>query len=86
LTVFIGVLLFYRCITYLAAKSPRFEVFLEGKPIYVIEEGMFTLEEKQLTPSKDDSFQQELLCNEIRGTGKRQGATSEHKNITLIQE
>lgn len=57
LLVFITILLFYRLITWLAARSERFESILEGDPVYVIEDGMFALlEAKEQTYAKDEFF------------------------------
>nr|WP_245227707.1 YetF domain-containing protein [Pedobacter petrophilus] len=62
LLVFIVILGFYRLITYLAAKNQRIENILEGKPIYIIEDGIFTLKEEG-----DANFAQDEFFAEMRG-------------------
>ncbi|GAB3337792.1 hypothetical protein GCM10027299_49310 [Larkinella ripae] len=49
LIVFVTILLFYRLITWLAAKFERFESFLEGDPVYIIEDGRFSLYYPEIT-------------------------------------
>lgn len=57
LIVFICILICYRLLTYFAAKFPRFEKVLEGDPIYVVEDGMFSLDaKKEHTFAKDEFF------------------------------
>lgn len=57
LLVFVTILLFYRLITWIAARSERFESLLEGDPLYVIEEGQFVLvAESERTFAKDEFF------------------------------
>lgn len=62
LLVFVVILGVYRLITYLAAKSQRIENMLEGKPIYIIEDGVFTLKEEG-----DANFAQDEFFAEMRG-------------------
>lgn len=61
LLVFAVVLGLYRLLTYFAARSERFESVLEGDPLYIIEDGMFTMEEKQ-----DNTFAQMEFFAEMR--------------------
>lgn len=57
LIVFITILAFYRLITFFAAKSERFENLLEGKPMYIIEDGcLVVLEAHEHTFAKDEFF------------------------------
>lgn len=62
LLVFGIILLFYRLLTYFAAKSERFESILEGEPMYIIENGMFTLQEES-----DNTFAKDEFFAEMRG-------------------
>lgn len=55
--VFAIILLFYRLLTWLATISERFEIILEGDPLYVIEEGKFVvLDQSSHTYAKDEFF------------------------------
>lgn len=57
LIVFVCIVLFYRLLTYFAAKNSKFERLLEGDPIYIVEEGVFSLEaKKEHTFAKDEFF------------------------------
>ncbi|ARK12505.1 DUF421 domain-containing protein [Fibrivirga algicola] len=77
LLVFITILLFYRLITWLAARSERFESILEGDPIYVIEDGRFALlETKEQTYAKDEFFS-EMRQQNIEHVGQVQTAILE---------
>ena len=62
LLVFIVILGTYRFITYLASKNQRIENILEGKPIYIIEDGVFTIKEEG-----DANFAQDEFFAEMRG-------------------
>ncbi|MCD9856786.1 hypothetical protein LUD75_18830 [Epilithonimonas sp. JDS] len=58
LVVFVSIIIFYRMITYFAMKSEKFENFIEGEPLYVIEDGRFVLGIRKTTPlQKMNSFQ-----------------------------
>ena len=57
LVVFVSIIIFYRMITYFAMKSEKFENFIEGEPLYVIEDGRFVLGiRKDHTFAKDEFF------------------------------
>lgn len=57
LIAFTSTLILYRFITYLAARNTKVESIIEGKPVYVIEDGMFSLETKEAhTLGKDEFF------------------------------
>jgi uncharacterized membrane protein YcaP (DUF421 family) len=53
--VFGAILGVYRLLTFIAAKSERFESVLEGDPMYIIEDGMFTMQEEH-SFAKDEFF------------------------------
>jgi len=67
--VLITILLLYRGITWVAAKSEAFESILEGKPMYVIEDGQFVLTDEDLTFAKDE-FLAELRQQSIEHLGQ----------------
>jgi uncharacterized membrane protein YcaP (DUF421 family) len=57
LLVFATILIFYRLITYFAAKSERFEKILEGEAMYIIEDGRFAvLNPHEHSFAKDEFF------------------------------
>lgn len=55
LLVFTVILIFYRTITYFTSKSEGFENLIEGEPMYIIEDGRFTMQEEH-TFAKDEFF------------------------------
>jgi uncharacterized membrane protein YcaP (DUF421 family) len=75
--VFAAILGFYRLITYISAKSEKFESFLEGNPLYVIEDGMFSLEEKADTTFAKDEFFAEMRNSGITHVGQVETAILE---------
>lgn len=77
LLVFFTILLFYRLLTWLAARSERFESVLEGDPLYVIEEGMFVLVEGSEKTYAKDEFFSEMRQQNIEHIGQVQTALLE---------
>lgn len=67
--VLITILLFYRAVTWFASKNEKFESVLEGDPIYVIEDGVFVLNNNSLTFAKDE-FLSELRQQSIEHLGQ----------------
>ncbi|KFC20335.1 DUF421 domain-containing protein [Chryseobacterium sp. FH1] len=59
--VFVSIIALYRTITYFAMKSEKFEDFIEGEPLYVIEDGKFVLGVK-----KDHTFAKDEFFSEMR--------------------
>lgn len=70
LLVFACVLVFYRSITWLAARSDRFESLLEGDPVYVIEDGEFVLSEARQPLYAKDEFFSEMRQQSIEHVGQ----------------
>src|SRR5690606_19572812 len=64
LAVFIFVLLFYRILTWLSSKSEKFETFVEGRPIYIIENGQICF-----SNFKREDLSTEELFMELRSQG-----------------
>lgn len=64
LAVFIFVLLFYRLLTWLSSKSEKFEAFVEGRPIYIIEHGQICFNN-----FKREDLSTEELFMELRNQG-----------------
>lgn len=75
--VFATILLFYRLVTWIAARSERFESVLEGDPLYVIEEGMFVLVEGSEKTYAKDKFFSEMRQQNIEHIGQVQTALLE---------
>ncbi|GAB4017570.1 DUF421 domain-containing protein [Spirosoma migulaei] len=76
LIVFATILLFYRCITWMASRNEQFETLLEGDPVYVIEEGVFVLDSGENTFAKDEFFA-EMRQQNIEHLGQVQTAILE---------
>jgi uncharacterized membrane protein YcaP (DUF421 family) len=70
LLVFTVILVTYRTITYFAARSEKVEMILEGKPMYIIEEGMFTLQEQSDNTFAKDEFFSEMRSQSIEHVGQ----------------
>jgi uncharacterized membrane protein YcaP (DUF421 family) len=70
LIVMITIILFYLAITWLSVKSTRFESLLEGDPIYIIEEGMFNLNNGRKHNIAKDEFFAEMRQENIEHLGQ----------------
>jgi uncharacterized membrane protein YcaP (DUF421 family) len=70
LLVFAVILGFYRLMTFLAARSEKVEIVLEGEPMYIIEDGMFTLEENKENTFAKDEFFAEMRSQSIEHLGQ----------------
>ena len=68
--VLVTILALYRFITYIAAKSERFESILEGDPQYIIEDGMFILESENEPTFAKDEFLAEMRQQSIEHLGQ----------------
>jgi uncharacterized membrane protein YcaP (DUF421 family) len=68
--VFIVILAIYRGLTWLAVKSERVELWLEGSPSYVIEEGRFVLLEENKHTFAKDEFLSEMRQQSIEHLGQ----------------
>ncbi|MET1057682.1 MAG: YetF domain-containing protein [Pedobacter sp.] len=70
LLVFVVILLMYRVITYLAAKNEKIENLLEGEPVYIVEDGKFSLEEGGDSNFAKDEFFAEMRAQSIEHLGQ----------------
>ena len=70
LVVFITILVFYRCVTWLTSRSERFESLFEGDPIHVIEDGEFVLSEQREPSYAKDEFFSEMRQQSIEHVGQ----------------
>jgi len=83
--VFIVICAFYRLMTWLASKSEKFEVLVEGKALYIIEDGMFDLvDQKELFFGKDE-FLAEMRQQNVEHLGQIRTAVLEtNGNVSFI--
>lgn len=70
LLVFALILGIYRLLTYLAARNEKIESVLEGDPMYIVEEGMFTMEEESHNIFAKDEFFAEMRAASIEHLGQ----------------
>ncbi len=70
LLVFVVILIVYRAITFFAARSERIESLLEGEPMYIIEDGQFTLNEESDNTFAKDEFFAEMRAQSIEHLGQ----------------
>ncbi|PWS29449.1 DUF421 domain-containing protein [Pedobacter yonginense] len=70
LVVFAVILMVYRLITYLTSKSEKVERLLEGEPMYIIEEGKFSLSEAGDSNFAKDEFFAEMRVQNIEHLGQ----------------
>ena len=70
LLVFVSVLGLYRLITYLAIKSEKMEMILEGEPMYIIEDGQFVLGQDGDSNFAKDEFFAEMRNQNIEHLGQ----------------
>ncbi|WP_129717451.1 YetF domain-containing protein [Pedobacter sp. SYP-B3415] len=77
LIVFAVILGFYRLLTYVASKSEKFEMVLEGEPMYIIEDGQFTLQEEGADTFAKDEFFAEMRVMSIEHVGQVKTAVLE---------
>ncbi|RKD20268.1 hypothetical protein BCY91_01200 [Pelobium manganitolerans] len=68
--VFTFILALYRFTTYLISRSENVEVWLEGKPIYLIRNGQFSIEEFAKEPLALDEFFAELRLRNVSHIGQ----------------
>jgi len=68
--VFIIILLLYRCTTFLISRSKKVENWLEGKPIYLIEDGEFSIDKFSKEALAQDEFFTELRLRNVTHLGQ----------------
>lgn len=83
--VFITICLFYRLITWLAAKNDHFEGILEGKPLYIIEDGVFNVTNQDEHSFATDEFFAEMRQQNIEHLGQIRTAMLEtNGNVSFL--
>lgn len=70
ISVFIFILLLYRSTTFLISHSTKVENFLEGKPIYLIEDGEFSISKFSKEALAQDEFFTELRLRNVTHLGQ----------------
>ncbi|MEO7174408.1 MAG: DUF421 domain-containing protein [Saprospiraceae bacterium] len=68
--VFVVVILLYRSVTYLMGRSRKIEDLLEGKPIYLIEDGQFCIDDFNKEPLAQEEFFMELRLHNVTHLGQ----------------
>ncbi|HET6557931.1 MAG TPA: DUF421 domain-containing protein [Prolixibacteraceae bacterium] len=85
LIVFVMIVLLYSTITYFIGKSNQFEVLIEGKPVYLIKQGKFSVENFKKEPLGEDEFFAELRMNGVSQLGQVEEAIIESSgNISIF--
>lgn len=77
IVVFIVIILLYLIVTYLIAKNKKLEQLIEGKPICLIEEGEFSIENFKKENLGSDEFFAELRLKGISQLGQIEKAIEE---------
>lgn len=77
ITVFLIILMMYRMVTWLLAKSKRFESFMEGKVHCIIEDGQFSIQSFEREDLAQDEFFAELRLKSIEHLGQVRNAYME---------
>ncbi|MES2484671.1 MAG: YetF domain-containing protein [Bacteroidota bacterium] len=77
ITVFLIILIMYRTVTWLLAKSKRFESFMEGKVHCIIEDGQFSIQSFEREDLAQDEFFAELRLKSIEHLGQVRNAYME---------
>jgi uncharacterized membrane protein YcaP (DUF421 family) len=75
--VFFVILLVYRIITFFAAKYQKIENILEGVPMYIVEDGRFTMNEEGDANFAQDEFFAEMRVKGIEHVGQVRAALLE---------
>jgi uncharacterized membrane protein YcaP (DUF421 family) len=75
--VFFVILLVYRIITFFAAKYQKIENILEGVPMYIVEDGKFTMNEEGDANFAQDEFFAEMRVQGIEHVGQVRAALLE---------
>ena len=77
LLVFIVIVGLYRVVTWLSGKSQNFEHLLEGKPLYFIREGRFSISDFDKGDLSQDEFFSELRLQQVEHLGQVKSAVME---------
>ena len=85
LIVFVVVVGLYRTVTWLSGKFLPFEQLIEGKPLYLIRDGKFSIEDFDKEDLSQDEFFAELRINNVEHLGQVRNAIIETSgSISLL--
>ena len=70
IAVILVIIIFYKTITWLTTRSPKFEKFIEGKTECIIEDGEFSLDSFKKENLAQDEFFLELRLKSIEHLGQ----------------
>jgi uncharacterized membrane protein YcaP (DUF421 family) len=84
IAVFVIILAMYRTVTWLLAKSKRFENFMEGKVQCIIEDGQFSIESFEREDLAQDEFFAELRLRSVEHLGQVRNAYIETNGAISI--
>jgi len=85
LVVFSMVIILYSMITYLIGKSKKFEILVEGKPVRLIKNGIFSIDNFEKETLGEDEFFAELRMQGISQLGQIEEAIIESSgNISIF--
>ena len=85
LIVFIVIVGLYRTVTWLSGKYVPFERLIEGKPLYLIREGRFSIKDFDKEDLSQDEFFAELRQNSVEHLGQLRNAILETSgNVSLL--
>ncbi|MES2555803.1 MAG: YetF domain-containing protein [Bacteroidota bacterium] len=85
LIVFLLVIVLYRAITYLIGKNQRFEKLTEGEPIYLIQEGSFSVTNFEKEALGEEEFFAELRMHGVSQLGQvKQAIIEASGNISVF--
>ncbi len=85
LVTFVTVIVLYRAVTWLVAKSKRFEHLVEGSPVCLIEDGRFALEDFKKESLAQDEFFMELRLKHVEHLGQvRQALIEINGEVSLF--
>ena len=77
LVVFTMIISLYSIITYIISKSKKFEKLVEGKPICLIDQGVFCIEDFKKESLGEDEFFSELRLKGVSHLGQIEKAIEE---------
>ncbi len=83
--VCLTIIVLYRLITYLTAKNERIEKWVEGKPVYIVEDGVFCIDNISRDTLAKDEFFSELRQSNVEHLGQVRVAILEtNGSISLL--
>ncbi len=77
LIVFVIVIILYKVVTYFIGQNKKFELLVEGKPICLIKDGVFSLENFRKEALGEDEFFSELRLQSVSHLGQIEEAIVE---------